>query len=274
MELSFAQENNDNKDNKDNEVSTTPTKTTQTKETQTKATSSATKSDSRARTSAKTDEATKDEDSATDDNKDNNENSDEKTADDEKTGDVASTHINEEEMESEFPQAGSISFTTPEATLAAMFPIGTEVEIGWKVLNSTWRPPKKISVCGRLPSGVKPAKNNIISCDWMIATNISGSRVNVTWNTVTQSPPGMQLRESSGYSLYIYDSDLGFGSYRVKPGQAIQASITFSMYNSRYDRTNEGVPKGYNPSAAPPAVRAHIWGVLGVAALALLGAMA
>ncbi|KAJ1941867.1 hypothetical protein EC988_006647 [Linderina pennispora] len=274
MELSFAQDNNDNKDNKDNsDVSPTSTRNTRSTPTPTP-----TKSNSR----TKADDATKDDNSATDDNKDDKENSDDNKDDkensdeqtaDENSGDHASS-IDEAEMESEFPDIGTISITTPDAApgVSAMFPIGGDVEIGWKISNTTWRPPKKITICGRLPPGYN-RDTNPFSCDWKIATNISGSTVNVTWNTMTQGPPGLEFWESQGYYLYIFDSDLGRPA-NLKAGQAREAALKFSMYNSRYQLSNEGVPKGYNPSAAPPSVKVHMWGVVGVVALALLGVMA
>ncbi|KAJ2338915.1 hypothetical protein IWW50_006956, partial [Coemansia erecta] len=77
----------------------------------------------------------------------------------------------------------------------------------------------------------------------------------------------------TGYKLFIIDSSIGWdNSTHVYPGRLFQFMLPFSMYNSRYGQTNDGVPKNYNPNAAsrPVASRACVVVLLAVVATLVL----
>ncbi|KAI8319320.1 hypothetical protein GQ54DRAFT_265549 [Martensiomyces pterosporus] len=221
-------------------------------------------------------EATRDTDTATEDRSggkhDNN--SDEESTTEDSTNTATATQSFDESYE-ETGLAGAISLTTPDlmAIPTPMFAINGDVVIGWKYSNETLRPPKRINICGRFPPGHNRSPSNTVACDWTIATNISGSARNYTWNTVTEGAPGYVFTENTGYMMYIYDADYGMTDYLPGAGRAVPFSFKFAMFTSRYGQTNQGVPAGYNPSAAP-AVRAQMWAVLGTVALSVLSVMA
>ncbi|KAJ2831430.1 hypothetical protein J3B01_005339 [Coemansia erecta] len=140
--------------------------------------------------------------------------------------------------------------TPPRAIESPLFEAASEVKLQWDYDDNMKKPPSQITIRGQMPSGYfEPGTTKPLY--WYIAQNISAPNKMYTWNTITQSPPGYTLREGTGYKLFIIDSSIGWdNSTHVYPGKLFQFMLPFSMYNSRYAQTNDGVPKGYNPNAA------------------------
>ncbi|KAJ1822922.1 hypothetical protein LPJ60_001839 [Coemansia sp. RSA 2675] len=147
---------------------------------------------------------------------------------------------------------GAVSLNTPDyvAIPTPMFEIGSSVVLGWSYSNDTLRPPAKVSICGRYPPDYAAFKGRTGICDWVVASNLTGGTRNYTWDTVTQGAPGYSFSADTGYTMYIYDGDFGISNASPGAGRITPFAFTFSMYNSQYDNTNQGVPVGYNPSAA------------------------
>ncbi|KAJ2020556.1 hypothetical protein GGI06_002357 [Coemansia sp. S85] len=147
---------------------------------------------------------------------------------------------------------GAVSLNTPDyvAIPTPMFEIGSSVVLGWSYSNDTLRPPAKVSICGRYPPDHAAFKGRAGICDWVVASNLTGGTRNYTWDTVTQGAPGYSFSADTGYTMYIYDGDFGVSSASPGAGRITPFAFTFSMYNSQYGNTNQGVPVGYNPSAA------------------------
>ncbi|KAJ2052128.1 hypothetical protein GGI08_005095, partial [Coemansia sp. S2] len=164
---------------------------------------------------------------------------------------------------------GAVSLNTPNymAIPTPMFEIGSNVVLGWSYSNDTLRPPAKVSICGRYPSDFAAFQARTGLCDWVVASNLSGGTRNYTWNTVTQGAPGYSLYADTGYMMYIYDGDFGIGNPNPGAGRITPFAFTFSMYNSQYGNTNQGVPVGYNPSIAS-VNRISLWTLVGVVLLA------
>ncbi|KAJ2763671.1 hypothetical protein IWQ57_005489, partial [Coemansia nantahalensis] len=168
---------------------------------------------------------------------------------------------------------GSVELTTPDymAVPTPMFEIGDKITLGWKYTNDTMRPPSKLSICGRFPLNSGPGRNPRKLCDWDIAVNISGGSTKYVWDTVTQGAKGAAFVAQAGYLMYFYDADYGVDNPRPGAGRIVPSQFWFAMYNSRYDQTNQGVPVGYNPSAAH-AVTVRIGSAAVLALLAIAGA--
>ncbi|KAJ2872328.1 hypothetical protein GGH93_004099 [Coemansia aciculifera] len=160
--------------------------------------------------------------------------------------------------------AGAVSLNTPNymAIPTPMFEIGSNVVLGWSYSNDTLRPPAKVSICGRYPSDFAAFQARTGVCDWVVASNLTGSTQNYTWDTVTQGAPGYSFYADTGYMMYIYDGDFGIGNPNPGAGRITPFVFTFSMYNSQYGNTNQGVPVGYNPSIAP-ANQISLWTFVG-----------
>ncbi|KAJ2777957.1 hypothetical protein H4R18_004886 [Coemansia javaensis] len=143
--------------------------------------------------------------------------------------------------------------TPPRAVESPLFEIASKVQLQWDYDDNMKSPPSRVTIRGQMPDGfTEPGTNNPLY--WYIAQNTTAAPKAYTWDTITESPPGYTLREGSGYRLYIYDSDIGWeNSTRVTAGKLFQFMLPFSMYNSRYAQTNDGVPKNYNPNAAARA---------------------
>ncbi|KAJ2089389.1 hypothetical protein GGI16_006227, partial [Coemansia sp. S142-1] len=154
-------------------------------------------------------------------------------------------------------QPGRITMKTPPQSVASpLFEIASTVQLQWDYDNNMKKPPSQITIRGQMPSGFfQPGTTKPLY--WYIAQNVSAAPKSYNWNTITESPPGYTLREGSGYKLFIYDSDIGWdNSTHVYPGKLFQFMLPFSMYNSRYAQSNDGVPKNYNPNAAPRSASA------------------
>ncbi|KAJ2772514.1 hypothetical protein IWQ57_001730 [Coemansia nantahalensis] len=160
--------------------------------------------------------------------------------------------------------------TPPQAVESPLFEIASKVKLQWSYDPNMKQPPSKITIRGQMPDGFhEPGTNKALY--WYIAQNVSAADNAYTWDTVTESPPGYTLREGTGYRLYIIDGDIGWeNSTRVNPGKLFQFMLPFSMYNSRYAQTNDGVPKNYNPNAAAHAASSA--GAIAVAGMAALAA--
>ncbi|KAJ2700648.1 hypothetical protein FB645_004911 [Coemansia sp. IMI 203386] len=139
--------------------------------------------------------------------------------------------------------------TPPQSVESPLFEIASKVKLQWDYDNNMKSAPSLITIRGQMPSGYfQPGTTKPLY--WFIAQNVSASPKAYTWDTVTQSPPGYTLREGTGYKMYIYDSSIGWeNSTHVYPGKLFQFMLPFSMYNSRYAQSNDGVPKNYNPNA-------------------------
>lgn len=153
---------------------------------------------------------------------------------------------------------GRISFTTPDAMLIGtpMFVIDAKVEVHWKYDSNTKRPPKTVGVCYKAPpnsQGTNPRDN----CDYVIS-NLTEGVQKFIWDTKTQHRPGYSLGSGTGYMFIVYDADLGAGYYNANAGRVIPNSFSFTMYNSRYLKTNHGVPVGYDPSSALRSVSVQL----------------
>ncbi|KAJ2691119.1 hypothetical protein GGH99_002484, partial [Coemansia sp. RSA 1285] len=170
---------------------------------------------------------------------------------------------------------GTVSLLTPDYQLVPtpMFGIGEQIVIGWNYSSDTQRPPKKLSICGRFPTGSSASTSSTDLCNWYIAKGIPGTLRNYTWDTVTQGAPGVAFFEDSGYQLYFFDSDYGVNNPTPGAGRIVPSQFWFNMYRSRYGLTNEGVPVGYKPSAAAHMVL-HAWTVAAGIALSIVCIMA
>ncbi|KAJ1647575.1 hypothetical protein LPJ64_001033 [Coemansia asiatica] len=154
--------------------------------------------------------------------------------------------------------------TPPQSVESPLFEIASKVKLQWDYDNNMKSPPSQITIRGQMPSGYfQPGTTKPLY--WFIAQNVSASPKTYTWDTITQSPPGYTLREGTGYKLFIYDSNIGWeNSTHVYPGKLFQFMLPFSMYNSRYSQSNDGVPKNYNPNAGSrsASVTAGAWTAL------------
>ncbi|KAJ2744182.1 hypothetical protein GGI20_003183 [Coemansia sp. BCRC 34301] len=263
--ISLAQNDGDNPD------STTPTSRTSPSPTPTPDSRSTKPTGSQ----SSTDDKTRDEATATDDD---DSDKDSKTADPSSPTPDSGLQTPTPSFDESYEitgMAGSAIMMTPNLMLipTPMFVIGTNVTLGWKYSNVTLRPPKKISICGKFPKDSKKSKDPAALCDWDIAVNISGALTKYTWDTITKGAPGVAFSEDKGYLMYLYDSDFGVNNYVPGAGRIPPSQFWFNMYNSRYGSTNQGVQKGYDPSAAH-SLSAQLWIVAAAAILGILGASA
>ncbi|KAJ1664986.1 hypothetical protein GGF38_003033 [Coemansia sp. RSA 25] len=168
---------------------------------------------------------------------------------------------------------GAVSLNTPDymAIPTPMFEIGSNVVLGWSYSNDTLRPPAKVSICGRYPPDFAAFQARTGVCDWDVASNLTGSAQSYTWNTLTQGAPGYTFYADKGYMMYIYDGDFGVSNSNPGAGRIAPFAFSFSMYNSQYNNTNQGVPAGYNPSAAS-VTQLSLWAVMGAVLLVSLDA--
>ncbi|KAJ1662210.1 hypothetical protein IW140_006111 [Coemansia sp. RSA 1813] len=207
-------------------------------------------------------------------NKSRGNSSDEPTsADDNNSDEDPSESFDESYEETGMP--GTVSLQTPNLMTipTPMFAIGDQVVLGWNYSSDTLRPPEKLSICGSFPTGSSASTDSTQPCNWYIAQDIPGNSRNYTWDTVTQGAPGVAFSEGSGYRLYFFDSAYGVSNSSPGAGRITPTPFWFNMYRSRYGLTNDGVPAGYNPSAAT-AVAIHAWTVVVGIALSIVCVMA
>ncbi|KAJ2002324.1 hypothetical protein GGI04_003384 [Coemansia thaxteri] len=170
---------------------------------------------------------------------------------------------------------GAVILSTPDYVLypSPMFEIGSSVVLGWSYSNATLRPPEKVSICGRYPPDNTAFQERSSVCDWEVVSNLTGGALTYTWNTLTQGAPGYTFYADSGYMMYIFDGDYGASNPNPGAGRITPFVFSFAMYNSQYGNTNQGVPVGYNPSAAP-TTKLSRWAVLAAGLLGIFSAVA
>ncbi|KAJ2883288.1 hypothetical protein IWW38_005563 [Coemansia aciculifera] len=153
---------------------------------------------------------------------------------------------------------GRMKMIVPPRTVhTPLFELDSVVELRWEYDNNVIEIPEKLMISVQLPKdphgdpGAKPVLYDI-------AVNITGSKKRFYWDTKNDVPEGVGMREGNGYIMYFYDGDIGFRMSDVVPARyLIKYAMPFAFYISRYERTNDGVPRGYNPNdagrLAPPA---------------------
>ncbi|KAJ2359190.1 hypothetical protein GGF43_000211 [Coemansia sp. RSA 2618] len=149
---------------------------------------------------------------------------------------------------------GRMKMLVPPRTVhTPLFELDSVIELQWEYDNNVIEVPEKLMISVQLPrdpqdKGAKPVLYDI-------AANVTGDRKKFFWDTKNDVPEGVGMREGSGYIMYFYDGNIGFRMSDVVPaGYLIKYSMPFAFYISRYERTNDGVPRNYNPnSAARPA---------------------
>ncbi|KAJ2850215.1 hypothetical protein IWW36_002065 [Coemansia brasiliensis] len=152
---------------------------------------------------------------------------------------------------------GRMKMIVPPRTVhTPLFELDSVVELQWEYDNNVIEVPEKLMISVQLPKdphadgGSKPVLYDI-------AVNITGDRKRFFWDTKNDVPDGVGMREGSGYTMYFYDGDIGFRMSDVVPaGYLIKYAMPFAFYISRYERTNDGVPRNYNPNAAARPVPA------------------
>ncbi|KAJ1743519.1 hypothetical protein LPJ79_000093 [Coemansia sp. RSA 1821] len=146
---------------------------------------------------------------------------------------------------------GRMKMIVPPRTVhTPLFELDSVVELQWEYDNNVIEVPENLMISVQLPKdphadgGSKPVLYDI-------AVNITGDRKRFFWDTKNDVPDGVGMREGSGYTMYFYDGDIGFRMSDVVPaGYLIKYAMPFAFYISRYERTNDGVPRNYNPNAA------------------------
>ncbi|KAJ1890937.1 hypothetical protein LPJ81_005841, partial [Coemansia sp. IMI 209127] len=165
---------------------------------------------------------------------------------------------------------GRMKMLVPPRTVhTPLFELDSVIELQWEYDNNVIEVPEKLMISVQLPKdphaapGTKPMLYDI-------AVNVTGDQKKFFWDTKNDVPEGEGMREGSGYTMYFYDGDIGFRMSDVVPaGYLIKYAMPFAFYISRYERTNDGVPRNYNPNSA-----ARHGPALGAAALCSLIAVA
>ncbi|KAJ2801053.1 hypothetical protein H4S07_005030 [Coemansia furcata] len=167
---------------------------------------------------------------------------------------------------------GRMKMIVPPRTVhTPLFELDSVIELRWDYDNNVIEVPEKLMISVQLPKdphaepGVKPALYDI-------AVNVTGSKKRFYWDTKNDVPEGVGMREGNGYIMYFYDGDVGFRMSDVVPaGYLIKYAMPFAFYISRYERTNDGVPRNYNPNSAarlaPPGRLLALLLIVSVAAL-------
>ncbi|KAJ2766372.1 hypothetical protein IWQ57_004393, partial [Coemansia nantahalensis] len=166
---------------------------------------------------------------------------------------------------------GRMKMVVPPRTVhTPLFELDSVVELQWEYDKNVVEVPERLTISVQLPKdphadgGAKPVVYDV-------AVNISGKQTRFFWDTKNDIPEGVGMREGSGYTMYFYDADIGFRMSDVVPaGYLIKYAMPFAFYSSRYEHTNDGVPRNYNPNAAARPVPA----LLRTAALLLLAVAA
>ncbi|PVV00480.1 hypothetical protein BB560_005135 [Smittium megazygosporum] len=129
---------------------------------------------------------------------------------------------------------------TPPALPVTLFEIGSVVKLAWNFDNSVGNiGDLPVSIKGQMPN--RPEYTDPVTRlprTWDVASNVTSLTAN--WDTNTQVPQGIRLQADSGYILWFYDGSIGYSNNTSRLRQ-----LTFSLYNSNYDDTNTGVPRGY-----------------------------
>ncbi|KAJ1901975.1 hypothetical protein LPJ66_000371 [Kickxella alabastrina] len=145
---------------------------------------------------------------------------------------------------------GRVKMVVPPRTVhTPLFELDSVVELQWEFDNNVIEVPDKLMLSVQLPKDPHNLAAKPVLYD--IAVNITGDKKKFFWDTKNDVPEGIGMREGNGYTLFIYDADIGFRMSDVVPaGYLLKHAMPFAFYISRYERTNDGVPKGYNPNAA------------------------
>ncbi|KAJ2084305.1 hypothetical protein H4R24_000098 [Coemansia sp. RSA 988] len=146
---------------------------------------------------------------------------------------------------------GRMKMVVPPRTVhTPLFELDSVVELQWEYDKNVVEVPEKLMISVQLPKdphadpGTKPVLYDI-------AVNVTGKQKKFFWDTKNDIPEGVGMREGSGYTMYIYDGDIGFRMSDVVPaGYLIKYAMPFAFYISRYERTNDGVPRNFNPNNA------------------------
>lgn len=164
---------------------------------------------------------------------------------------------------------GRMKMIVPPRTIhTPLFELDSVVELQWEYDQNVLEVPEKLMISVQLPKDphANPGSKPML---YDIAANITGNKKRFFWDTKNDVPDGVGMQEGSGYIMYFYDGDIGFRMSDVVPaGYLIKYAMPFAFYISRYDRTNDGVPRGYNPNAASRAdTRETVWVVVAAATL-------
>ncbi|KAJ1861080.1 hypothetical protein LPJ73_001132 [Coemansia sp. RSA 2703] len=164
---------------------------------------------------------------------------------------------------------GRMKMVVPPRTVhTPLFELDSVVELKWEYDNNVIEVPEKLMISVQLPKDPHDPSSKPVIYD--IATNVTGKKKSFFWDTKNDVPEGVGMREGSGYTMFFYDGDIGFRMSDVVPaGYLIKYAMPFAFYISRYERTNDGVPRNYNPNAAARPVPA-----IGLTAVLLLVASA
>ncbi|PIA19290.1 hypothetical protein COEREDRAFT_5804 [Coemansia reversa NRRL 1564] len=155
---------------------------------------------------------------------------------------------------------GRMKMVVPPRTVhTPLFELDSVVELQWEYDKNVVEVPENLMISVQLPKdphadpGTKPVLYDI-------AVNVTGKQKKFFWDTKNDIPEGVGMREGSGYTMYFYDGDIGFRMSDVVPaGYLIKYAMPFAFYISRYERTNDGVPRNYNPNnAARPVPVLHL----------------
>ncbi|KAJ2581332.1 hypothetical protein GGH95_002136 [Coemansia sp. RSA 1836] len=169
---------------------------------------------------------------------------------------------------------GRMKMIVPPRTVhTPLFELDSVIELRWEYDNNVIEVPEKLMISVQLPKDPhgEPGAKPIL---YDIAVNVTGDKKKFYWDTKNDVPEGVGMREGNGYIMYFYDGDIGFRMSDVVPaGYLIKYAMPFAFYISRYERTNDGVPRGYNPNGAgrlaPPATGRLLALLLIVSAAAL-----
>ncbi|KAJ1735731.1 hypothetical protein LPJ61_000383 [Coemansia biformis] len=168
-------------------------------------------------------------------------------------------------------QPGRMKMVVPPRTVhTPLFELDSVIELQWEYDKNVVEVPEKLMISVQLPKdphaegGSKPVLYDI-------AVNITGKQSRFFWDTKNDIPEGIGMREGNGYTMFFYDGDIGFRMSDVVPaGYLIKYAMPFAFFSSRYEHTNDGVPRNYNPNAAARPAPA----LLQTAALLLAAAVA
>ncbi|KAI9503997.1 hypothetical protein BX070DRAFT_223234 [Coemansia spiralis] len=167
---------------------------------------------------------------------------------------------------------GRLKMVVPPRTVhTPLFELDSVVELQWEYDNNVIEVPEKLMISVQLPKDphADPGSKPVL---YDIAVNITGDQKKFFWDTKNDVPEGVGMREGSGYIMYFYDGDIGFRMSDVVPaGYLIKYPMPFAFYISRYPRTNDGVPRNYNPNAAGRcAPRLEVATLFSLAAMAMI----
>ncbi|PVU85130.1 hypothetical protein BB559_001571 [Furculomyces boomerangus] len=162
-----------------------------------------------------------------------------------------------------------VMITPPNIGPNPLFEIGSIVKLSWDYDDNTVHFPGKVMIIGTMPNNgnfIDPSTKKPYT--WVIANNIT--ELKYDWDTTKQTPKGISLTSASGYVMTLYDGDTGLVNGTVAMnGYVTNKGISFSMYVSDYNSTNDGIPRGYNPSGSTSLMHSFSMSLLVVCFLAI-----